>query len=351
MFADLCGQEEAKLWRDSSPVGVLKFNPYHDELGHFASADSGKTASYTDKNGFSRSSGLGKSEAEIEQKFFDRLKNDPQAVVSEYRAVFGDHIDADNAKKLSPEYAANNNLAAAVHEPASALAKMVFTQALVDNEKNGNVRPVLFSAGGPGSGKSEALSTAKGVANIVGEPIVYDSVFSSFRSSTARVDEALAHGNHVNIIYTNRPIEEAFKFALGRPRTVPVGVIAAGHVNAANNIRAVSEKYKDNPNVTITVVNNFGGPADMKVGTLKDVPVYNLKEVQAHMHSVVAESHAKGEISDEKYAALSRSITHKRDFAGILNSECWQDMGAISGRERQRDRQEDGRVQKGGRLS
>lgn len=286
-------------WTDGNPQAGSGF-PKDDEQK--ARAAAGK--SYHDTDGFLRSGGLNPTERDAEQAFYDRLRTEPDQMVAEYHAMFGNTIDPDQVKQLSPDFRADKSLAAAVHEPSSAASKIIYARALAENKGTG--QPVVFTAGGGGSGKTEAMGIAQKVAGTSAGGVVFDSTLSSPRSAIAKIDQALHAGAPVEILYTNRPVDDAFRFAAGRARVVPLEVLAHAHVGASDTIRELSEHYASNPQVRITVVNNTGSLADMKIGAVSDVPKYNLHEVTTRLQSTAAELHKAGAISDAKYAALTK---------------------------------------------
>ncbi len=223
-------------------------------------------------------------------------KNEKQ-LIDRYLARFGNVVDPDNVKMLFASYAADKSTAHLVHEPSSVLAKKIFTEALRRNAG----KPVVFTAGGGGSGKTETLSAATN-----GEtPLVYDSTLSAFSSAKARIDEALASGAPVQIVYANRPVEAAFAFAMQRDRVVPLTVLAKAHIGASDTLRAVAKHYADNPNVAVQIVNNLEHKTEIVRGSIEDVPEYVYADVERSLHGLAEKALADGTISAEKYAALT----------------------------------------------
>ena len=190
--------------------------------------------------------------------------------------------------------------AASVHEPSSTLSKQIFTEALAKNDGE----HVLFTAGGGGSGKSEAFSIAKDALNLGDTGLIFDSTLSSVNSAVKKIDEALATGAPVTILYTHRPVEKAFEFAMKRKRVVPLEVLARTHVNAADTIRALTEHYKDNPNVSISVVNNSGSLSEIKLGSLDDVSHYDYNQGVRRLNEQAKEAATNGTISEKTLKAL-----------------------------------------------
>lgn len=248
----------------------------------------------------------------IETAAYDRVIANPQDAIGEYFQRFGKVIDPDNVKKMFPEFEADPSLAAAVHEPSSYLSKMIYAEALKQNDGS----PVIFTAGGGGSGKSEAMPMALAASGLSDGGIVFDSTFSSFRSAVQKIDQALESGAPVAILYTNRHIEGAFKFAMGRDRVVPAGVLSRAHVGASDTIRALAEHYRDNPNVAISVVNNHGVKSQMTLGSIDDVFKYDHNQIERRLYDLGTKARESGAITAERYAALFPSDHAGADRGG-----------------------------------
>lgn len=264
---------------------------------------------------------------------FEKQANTDPAMVDNYIAKFGNVVDPDLAKQLSPEFVQDPSLAKYVHEGSSILAKKVYAKLLEDNPG----KPVLFTAGGGGSGKTEAMPIAKSKLAADNHAVVYDSALSNYDSAIRRIDQALTAGHPVDIIYTNAPVDKAFDFAMRRKRVVPAEVLAHAHVGASNAIRKLAEHYKDNPYVTVTVVNNNGGVSEMHMGSLADVPKYEYDAVVGRLHEQANQALATGSITAERHRTLTGSpdSTATEQAAnqgdrGIQGQQPGQDLGRSS---------------------
>ena len=244
--------------------------------------------------------GLTPREQAVRDDLQERINADPKGMIDEYLARNGNIIDPDRAKELSQDYVDDPSLANAVHEPSSQLAKMVFTEALKRNPD----APVMFTAGGGGSGKSETLEANKYLTQVNKGGIVFDSTLSSFKSATAKIDQAVVAGHHVNIIYTNRPANEAFQYALRRARVVPIKDLAEKHVEAANTIRQLAAHYKNDPNVKIRVFNNDIDHTSIREGVLADVPKYDYNVLVGGFHERANKDFEQGAITRTRLEAL-----------------------------------------------
>ncbi len=264
-----------------------------------ASSSKKTTPGYVDKHGYERSPGLDDKERKIEGGFYDNIRKDPKQLISDYHSKYGNIVDPDLVKRLDKNFVEDNTLAAAVHEPSSHLSKLIWKSSLEKKAANNDTSPTLFTAGGSGSGKTEAMGLALDLLGAGKDSLTFDSVLGNFKSAVAKIDQALeiTEGN-AEVIYTNAPLELAMQLNLRRSRTVRIDTVLAAHIAASNNIRKLSEHYKDNPRVSINVINNLGDPPDMHSGELSDVPDYGdkdkLKEkMLAHARKFIAEGHIK----------------------------------------------------------
>lgn len=257
---------------------------------------------------------------------FEAAVNADDTLVDQYISNFGSVVDPDLAKQLSPEYLADPaTMAGIVHEGSSALAKKVYARLLATNP--GKV--VQFTAGGGGSGKSEAIARFK---QEMTEGVLYDSVLGNYDSAKTRIDQALAAGNPVLITYVNKDVEGAFRFSLARDRIVPLAELAKAHVNASNTIRQLAAEYADNPAVRIRVINNLGAIEDMAIGSIDDVYTYSYNDVERSLYAIANEALAAGTIDATKYAAVTRRGGSQDAAVGgvVQEGQRGQDLGAGS---------------------
>lgn len=258
----------------------------------------------TDEHGQERAPGLDASERKIEQDFYDDVRTNGAKLIEAYHEANGNVIDPDLVKGLNNEFAANPDLARAVHEPSSALAKRIYSEALDRKAAANDMTPTVFSAGGGGSGKSTTRPVAEAVLGADPNGLFYDSTLSSAASATKRIDEALAKTKgEIGIAYTNMPIDQALRMNAKRSRTVSIDTLLHAHVGASDTIRKLAEHYKDDPRVQIAVVNNAIGK-DPALGTVADVPKYNAFEIREQLVRQAKDMLRSGEIDKNKYELL-----------------------------------------------
>jgi hypothetical protein len=196
----------------------------------------------------------------------------------------GKLLNVDEARELAPEYAADKagktKHTLSTQRPAGAFVE----QRLADMLAAPAEGPVLFMAGGGGSGKTTVSSSL--LPGVVAEAeIILDSVFASVEKSAARVEAALASGRDVAIAYVHRDALEAARDGVaGRfeltGRWVPAAVLAGDHVNAQQTLLELAERYKDDERVTIQVFENKTGeqPREMTLDELRDMSYTNNDE-------------------------------------------------------------------------
>jgi len=219
-------------------------------------------------------------------------------------------IDVDEARELFPDYAASkssrSHFSAAVHEASSTIAKSVYADVLKQEPAEGKMPLVIFTAGGGGSGKSSARA-AQGEMFSKAQ-VIYDGVMSDFDSSKARIEAALAAGKQVSIQFVSRDpmrawVEGVLPRANETGRVVSLYAHAAAHRGAAQTIQRLAVHYKNNPNVDIQVIENHGGPKDIKLGRLDNLASVNYNDLEARLYEALDKEFQNGSISRQVYQA------------------------------------------------
>jgi hypothetical protein len=249
----------------------------------------------------------------IGQKFQARLDKEYPDLVNQYQLLAeskgGKVLNTDIARELSPDYAANRTLSANVHEPASAFVKQLYAQKLAQPAVPNST--VLFTGGGTGAGKTTALENAFPSLSKQAE-MIYDTNLNKLESATKKIDQALETGRNVNIVYVYRdPVEsltegaltraERMKQELGSGRTVPIEEHLKTHVGVREVIPQLMEQYKDNPKVSIGVINNTFGKGNARASTLEELPMFNPDEMGAKLRDALENELKSGKISKETY--------------------------------------------------
>lgn len=249
----------------------------------------------------------------------EKIDNDFEANVREYDnlpdAEGGKVLGADIAKELSPDYMKNRSLAADVHTPAKIFAKELYLRRLKEKPKKGESPTVLFTAGGSGAGKSVSLS--KDAIREV--QLVVDGNLSRFDSAVKKIEQALNAGKNAEVVMTYRDPLEAFQNGVlkrniqqakkfGSGRIVPVPDHIRTHRDSADTVRKVAEHYKNDPRVTVSVVDNSLGKGQAKLGSLDTLDKADYNGLEERILQIVEESYANGEIPEKARKAFYGEI-------------------------------------------
>jgi hypothetical protein len=229
----------------------------------------------------------------VSARALDLVKNRGEDLLAEYQRRFVNVLNADDAAELFPDYTASlesrTKYRAAVHPAAEQIRDELFRRALKDPK----VKEIVFTAGGPGVGKS------------VGAPRTGEAVMDTMLSGPTRpfqwVEATLNAGKRVQIAFTFRRIQDALGGVLERSkaegRTVPIDYLIENHEGAARNVAALYEQYKDNPNVTFRFIDNSGPQSAL--GTIDLTKKQNYREARSELHAIL-ESKRK-EVSPDVY--------------------------------------------------
>jgi hypothetical protein len=253
----------------------------------------------------------------MERRFRTAMARDPEGMTTKYKATFGNVLNADNAKELSEDYQKNRtDGAAAVHEPASWLMKKMFAEELAKPAPMGKTNEVLFTAGGAGAGKTSSIKSHPTQTEILNRAqIVFDGTMRPAVSAIKKVDQVLAAGKSVHIIYTHREPGDAFtsgvlhratdqEKALGSGRTVPLAEFAAQHSSVQDSMKQLREKYKNDPRVEMTVMDNSHGHGNSRKADLEALPgAPDRDTLKTHLQGLLEKAHDSGAISDRIYKA------------------------------------------------
>jgi len=279
----------------------------------------------------------------------ERLVNDPEQLARDYAALEdsegGRVLNTDTARELSPEYLADRTRSADVHEAASDTIKTIYETKLAQPTPAGFDRTVLFTAGGTGAGKTTAIRDA---GEAFGKPeIVYDTNMNTLSSAVDKVEQALAAGRTVEITYVYRdPVEaltggaipraqrQADKFGSGR--TVPLEEHARTHTGVRPTIEALAERYRDNPRVNITAIDNSRGRGNAQIVDLESLPRVEEDSLRERLQTSLDEARTGGLAEDlyRGFSAAGRSEGQPRNGspprAGDGRQPQPQDRGEVS---------------------
>lgn len=197
----------------------------------------------------------------------------------------GKVINVDESRELSPMYRQNRaKYAGDIHEPLSALMKEKLRRAIAKPPVHHNA---VMLAGGGGSGKGSVYRVPILGAMVEQTDFVYDAVMSNFDKARKIIDDTLASGRKVMLIFVARdPMDAWVNGVLPRARetgrTVPIDAFLEAHRGAARTFERVVQNYKDDTRVRTAVVDNTRGFTGQRLGTIETVnrlrAPFNLKE-------------------------------------------------------------------------
>ncbi|MHB8414005.1 MAG: zeta toxin family protein [Acidiferrobacteraceae bacterium] len=247
---------------------------------------------------------LSPEETAIQTKFSNTLRADPAELAHQYTEQFGRTVNTDNARELSPDYnkshAARTAMSNAVHEPASALAKEVYTRLLGEPVAPGKDAEVLFTAGGTGAGKTSALAHA-GIDTSRAD-IVYDSNMNNYASAKAKIDAALRSGRTARIVMVYRDPADAMENgvlprATRTGRVVNVDAHAATHSQMYDTLDRLQKAYSGDDRVKFKFIDNTHGKGRSALTEFDKLPQHTYNEVRDKSIASVEKAYAEGKIT------------------------------------------------------
>ncbi len=245
---------------------------------------------------------------ELNKALQDRIDTDYAGAVAEYNALEdtkgGQVLNTDLARELSPEYRADRSRSAEVQEASSAFVNRLYRERLAAPVAPGKRPAVVFTAGGTGAGKSTTTELAAEVMNSA--DIVYDTTMSTFASGDKKIQQALASGRDVTVMYVYRdPVEALTGGALPRAmrsgRTAPLDVLQKSHTGSRKVIDQLAEKYAGDDRVTIVAIDNSRGKNNAAVVALDQIPQISDTGLGEKLNEALENAYATGQITEQVY--------------------------------------------------
>jgi SPP1 gp7 family putative phage head morphogenesis protein len=267
------GQEIDLRVGGKRPTG--NFNPHHDEAGRFASTDSvppelAARKEATEKSSAAADRQLSEHRPEMMKKYMDVAGPDNP----KHPGTFV--LDPDDARELFGDYAASKESRSLLHSANSKHAREI-TSAATEAAMSAPVAPghnpvVVMTAGGPGAGKSSGRGASRGISEAFAKAHAIEDVPIPEEKN---IEEALKHGLNVHVVYTYRDPIEAFENgvlprAMEQGRTVGIDSSARIWHEAKEAVRHIREKYRGDPRVAVSIIDNSHGLGGAKV--VDDVP-------------------------------------------------------------------------------
>lgn len=240
-----------------------------------------------------------------ETRLAREIERNIDAAMARYSQLEGSEggkiLNTDLARELSADYRADRTRSAAVHEPASYLVKQMYERRLAESAEP-NER-IIFSGGGTGAGKTTGFEAAAKVDPTLRQAkIIYDTNLNGLESSVKKIDQALASGRDVDILFTYRdPVDALKNGALPRAmrmgRTVPIAEHAKTHVGSLDTLRELHRRYADNERVTIRVLDNNHGKGGARLSSVEALPRLDYNAVLGDLNAALEAEFAAGRIS------------------------------------------------------
>ena len=242
------------------------------------------------------------TEAEALKFFEDKQDDALKAYQDRVKKEFGTDrvISGDEAKFIVP--GVKSETMAAVHEPASAFAK-IYGDELLRNPLTKD-KPAMIMAGGSGSGKTRSIRSA---LDLDGYAAVFDTNSNNLAAAERNIAKIRKTGRPVEIVYVERDPVEAWQSVISRGKRTGRPVPADIHIKNQGSRETVKELvkiYKADPDVKVRVLLNKEGEP------IKEVPLATFlkkkytsisgEKLKGKLHEVLEEKIKSGQLTEEE---------------------------------------------------
>lgn len=240
----------------------------------------------------------------VEDKFAKDLDENYQAKKEEYTKKFGNVIDADNARTLSPDYVSDpEKNSIAVHRPASSFLLQLYKDKLAEPAPKGKKNLVVFIGGGAGAGKSSL-----NVGNSSKAQIVQNTNMAPYQVSKNQINRALNAGKDVEVNYIYRDPVKSFEDgvvprAIKTGRAISIKEFIRTHLDSLSTIKKLQKDYDGDSKVKINVYDNTKGKGEEKISSFEKLNVkdYTPEQLSSELNGVADKLLSEGKISQELY--------------------------------------------------
>lgn len=212
---------------------------------------------------------LSKEELEaIEKDFARQFERNPEKMIAQYRATFGNYLCNDNALELCSAYKDASNEqkrmiagSSSIRQTAGGVVYGTLDQMLKESPPAGAENIVTFVAGGAGSGKTHFIKEHSTVSEIIKQTshIVFEVVLSF---EEMNIERTLNAGKDALMLYIHRPIEAAALGALKRAEDIgripTFDYLCDGHFASQQRMQRFTQMYKEHNGVIVAVGDNTG---------------------------------------------------------------------------------------------
>lgn len=241
----------------------------------------------------------------LEKASTEALHSEPIKYQNEYVQKHDNIINPDLARQLRPEYKGTN--AFELNNFGVSLSKLVYNHLLDTREGYGN-NTVLWTGGGPGSGKSTSLNEIPEEERKKYVAIV-DTTLSP-NSSVKDVGKVLKRGYDAKILFTLTDPFEAWKRVLDRAankesvdhnRVVDEEYFIKAHEEARKNALEAYDKFKDNPHFDEVFLQDG---KEIPVDTVRNFS-YNASDLRKEIYEYTDRAKQEGKIGGDLYKGFT----------------------------------------------
>ncbi len=263
-----------------------------------------------------RATSLSSSDRNIESRFIDSISSNLPAAIKKYSQLpqtdGGRIINTDEVRQLSADYAGDHSVTAAVHEPSSWLAGVMYKRALAQPAPPGKDNVVVMTAGGTGSGKTSGLDLAHMDPITRRAQIVFDTAMNSFETGKDKIAAARNAGKGVIIHYVYRdPLQSFAEGSLPRSmdmgRVVPIEAVKGTHEGSSKAIKKLMVHFKDDPMVQFVATHNEGNGKAVAIDPSEAVKLKSKVSLEI-LRSAAKEALKNGTITPELYARTTGQL-------------------------------------------
>jgi hypothetical protein len=221
----------------------------------------------------------------------------------------GKVLNTDIASELCEDYLKDRTKAQVIQRLSSAFIRKLYAEKLAEIKEP----VVLFSAGGPGSGKSTVLQKHSTMVKAAAKSdIIYDTTMSHYGSAKGMIEQALSAGGAADVVLVIRePINALVNGAIARAveeeksygsgRTVTLDYFIHAHPDAIKNVIRLAEEYKDTPDVQFWLIDNTHDYGNSKEVSLEQAKQIDFKDIEAKVKAALEKEYKDGKISEKIY--------------------------------------------------
>lgn len=276
----------------------------------------------------------------VEQKFAKDLDENYQARKEEYVQKFGNVIDADNARTLSPDYVSDpEKNSISVHRPASSFLLQVYKDMLAEPAPEGKKNLVVFVGGGAGAGKSTL-----NVGSVSEAQIIQNTNMAPYQVSKNQINRALNAGKDVEVNYVYRDPIDSFENgvvprAIETGRAISIKEFIRTHLDSRETIKKLQNDYAGDNKVKINVIDNTKGKGQEQVSSFDKIKITDTtpEQLSIQLNTIADNLFKDGKISEQLYNQFTGKGGSEADQSTQQTNPDGTSGGIAPGREQRTD--------------